>query len=340
VSPLPAWLLRRRRGRSAWVISVYVHENGEIKCVERVEPQWLDPASGVTLWVDLNSPTPDESRQILAETFRFHPLAVEDATIEIHHPKVESYDGYLYLILHGIAFQQREHRFVTRDVDFFLGRNYLVTVHDGMSRSIAKLRELCDKHQHMLAGGPVGILYRIVDSMVDHYRPEVEAMEKRIDKMEHEAVLGSRDSLVRQILALKRDLSSLRRVVIPERDAVGRLARREFQLISDEMAYRFRDVYDHLVRISDESIIFQDRVTGILEAHLTTVSNRLNQIVKVLTVMSTIFLPLTVLTGMWGMNVPLPRFPGSDGAQFWWVTGIMALISGTMLALFRSRRWI
>jgi magnesium transporter len=322
------------------VISVYVHENGDIKCVERVEPQWLDPASRVTLWVDLNSPTPEESRQILSDTFRFHPLAIEDAVTEIHHPKVEAYDGYLYLILHGIAFQQREHRFVTRDVDFFLGRNYLVTVHDGHSRSIAKLRELCDKHQHILADGPVGVLYRIVDSMVDHYRPEIEAMEKRIDMMEHEALLGSQDPLVRQILALKRDLSSLRRVVIPERDAVGRLARREFPLISAEMAYRFRDVYDHLVRLSDESIILQDRVTGILGAHLSTVSNRLNQIVKVLTVMSTIFLPLTVLTGMWGMNIPLPRFPGSDSAQFWWVGGIMAFISAIMLALFRSRRWI
>jgi magnesium transporter len=322
------------------VIRVYAHQNGDIKCAERVEPHWLGPESRVTLWVDLNSPTPEESRQILADTFGFHPLAVEDAMSEIHHPKVEAYDGYLYLILHGIAFQQREHRFVTRDVDFFLGRNYLVTVHDGTSRSIAKLRQLCDRHEHMLADGPVGVLYRIVDSMVDNYRPEIEAMQKRIDTMEHEAVLGSRDSLVRQILALKRDLSSLRRVVVPERDAVGRLARREFQMISDEMAYRFRDVYDHLVRLADESFFFQDRVTGILDAHLSAVSNRLNQIVKVLTVMSTIFLPLTVLTGMWGMNILLPRFPGSDGAQFWWIGGIMALISGVMLALFRIRRWI
>jgi magnesium transporter len=186
----------------------------------------------------------------------------------------------------------------------------------------------------------VGVLYRIVDAMVDHYRPEIEEMDRRIDKMEHEAVLGSRETLVRQILALKRDLSSLRRVVIPQRDAVGRLARREFGMISDEMAYRFRDVYDHLVRLSDESMILQDRVTGILEAHLSAVSNRLNQIVKVLTVMSTIFLPLTVLTGMWGMNIELPRFPGSEAAQFWWIAGIMALIAGCMLALFRMRRWI
>jgi magnesium transporter len=290
--------------------------------------------------VDLAAPTPEESRQVLAGVFTFHPLAVEDATSEIHHPKVESYGGYLYLILHGISFKEHEHRFATRDVDFFLGRNYLVTVHDGHSRSIAAMRQVCDKHQHILAEGAVGLLHRIVDSMVDHYRPEIAAIETRIDKMEHEAALGGRDALVRQILALKRDLSSLRRVVIPERDAVGRLARREFGMISDEMAYRFRDVHDHLVRLSDESMLFQDRVTGILEVHLSTISNRLNQVVKVLTVMSTIFLPLTVLTGMYGMNVPLPYLPGGASAQFWWILGIMAAIAGGMLVGFRRRGWI
>ena len=308
--------------------------------MDRVESGWLDPASRVTLWVDLAAPTPEESRRVLADTFHLHPLAVEDATSEIHHPKVESYGGYLYLILHGISFKEHEHRFATRDVDFFLGRNYLVTVHDGHSRSIATMRQMCDKHQHILSEGPVGLLHRIVDSMVDHYRPEVADLETRIDKIEHEAALGSRETLVRQILALKRDLSSLRRVVIPERDAVGRLARREFGMISDEMAYRFRDVHDHLVRLADESILFQDRVTGILEVHLSTVSNRLNQVVKVLTVMSTIFLPLTVLTGMWGMNIELPVFPGGPAAQFWWIAGIMLALSGSMLAVFHRMDWI
>jgi magnesium transporter len=145
---------------------------------------------------------------------------------------------------------------------------------------------------------------------------------------------------VREILGLKRDLASLRRVVIPQRDAVGRLARREFALITDEMAYRFRDVYDHLVRLSDEATLLQDRVTGILEAHLSTISNRLNRVMKVLTVMSTIFLPLTVLTGMWGMNIPLPHFPGPPEAQFWWIAGVMAAISAAMLAMFRRNGWI
>ena len=322
------------------MINVYVFQNGESRCVERVEPQWLDPSSGATLWVDLEAPSPEEARSLLADTFHFHALAVEDALSEIHHPKVEPYDGVLYVILHGIVHQKREHRFETRDVDFFLGRNYLVTVHGGPSRSIARLRDVCEQHAHVLAEGTVSLFHRIVDSMVDNYRPEIQEVEKRIDRMEHEAVLGGRDSLVREILALKRDLSSLRRVVIPQRDVVGRLARREFAVISDEMSYRFRDVYDHLVRLSDEANLFQDRVNSILDAHLTTVSNRLNQVVKVLTVMSTIFLPLTVLTGMYGMNVPLPAFPGGAAAQFWWIAGVMTTVVVVMLVFFRRRGWI
>ena len=127
--------------------------------------------------------------------------------------------------------------------------------------------------------------------------------------------------LARQILDFKRDVASLRQVVLPQRDAVGRLARREFPLISEQLAYRFRDVHDHLVRLSDEAMFFQDRISGILDAHLSAVSNQLNAVMKVLTLISTIFLPLTVLTGMYGMNVTLPHMPGGDPWQFWWVVG-------------------
>jgi len=145
---------------------------------------------------------------------------------------------------------------------------------------------------------------------------------------------------VAQVMKLKRELAQMRRVLIPQRDAIGRLARREFPTISDEMAFRFRDVYDHVVRLADEVILFQDRMTGVLEVNLASVSNRLNQIMKVLTVMSTIFLPLTVLTGMWGMNIDLPHLPGGAGAQFWWISGIMFVVSLAMLAVFRLNKWI
>ncbi|MBI3048651.1 MAG: magnesium/cobalt transporter CorA [Acidobacteria bacterium] len=321
------------------MISIYVHRNGETTSVPHIDPAWLEPSTDVTLWVDLAAPGPNEGR-LLSDVFRFHPLSVEDALSAIHHPKIEPYPGYLYVILHGIDFEGRRKGFATRDIDFFLGRNYLVTVHDGRSRSIARWREVCDRHEHVLAEGPAALLHRIVDTMVENYRPEVDALEDQIDELEETAILGRRPNLIRQILVLKRDLASLRRVVLPQRDAVGRLARREFPQINDEIAYRFRDVYDHFVRLSDEAILFQDRVTSILEAHLSAVSNRLNVIVKVLTVISTIFLPLTVLTGMWGMNIPLPTFPGGEGAQFWWVAAVMAAIAVGMLAVFRWNRWI
>ena len=320
------------------MISVFVNRNGETTCQERVEPQWLDPKSGATVWVDIVKFTPDEA-QLLTDTFHFHPLAVEDALSAVMFPKIEPYDGYLYIILHGIDFQAAEHEFATHDVDFFLGPNYLVTVHDGRSRSIAKLREVCNRHGHVLDEGPVALMHRIVDSMVDNYQPEMEKLEQRISELEDEAYEG-RAPVVRQLLRLKRDLAAMRRIMTPQRDAFGRLARREFPQISTEMAYRFRDVYDHVVRLTDEAYLFQDRVTGILETNLAAVSNRLNQIMKVLTVASTIFLPLTVLTGMWGMNVPLPQFPGGEHAQFWWVSGIMAAVSASMLVLFRFLDWI
>jgi magnesium transporter len=320
------------------MLSVYVHQDGTTKCVDQVEPRWLELSSTVTLWVDLITPTEDEFR-VLSDVFKFHPLAVEDARSALQYPKIEPYPGYLYLVLHGIDLTKGQTHFATRDVDFFLGRNYLVTVHDGESRSIARLREVCDRHERVLLEGPAGVLHRIVDLMVDHYRPVIEELEDRIGKLEELAFTGEQH-IVRRILKVKRDLSTLRRVLMPQRDAIGRLARREFSQISDEMAYRFRDVYDHVARYADETILFQDRVTGVLEVNLATVSNRLNMVMKVLTVMSTIFLPLTVLTGMWGMNVPLPHFPGGEGMQFWWVAGIMIAIIVAMLVGFRRMRWI
>ena len=306
--------------------------------VERVEREWLDPGSPVTLWVDLTAPTDDELR-LLNDVFGFHPLSVEDARSALQYPKIEPYPGYLYLVLHGIDLTKGRTQFATRDVDFFLGRNYLVTVHDGQSRSIGRLRELCDRHERILSEGAVGLLHRIVDTMVDHYRPAIEGFEDRLNKLEDTA-FGGQDHIVRQIIRLKRELGVLRRIIVPQRDVVGRLARREFAAISDEMAYRFRDVHDQMTRYADEAMLFQERVTGIYEINLSTVSNRLNSVMKVLTVASTIFLPLTVLTGMWGMNVEIPHLPGGASAQFWWIVAIMIAIVAAMLALFRRNRWI
>ena len=242
-------------------------------------------------------------------------------------------------MLHGIDLGKGKAQFATRDVDFFLGRNYLVTVHDGQSRSIQRIHELCGQHERILSEGPVALLHRMVDAMVDHYRPAIQELEVRLDKVEDLAFSGH-EHIARQIIKLKRELGTLRRVIMPQRDVIGRLARREFSAIGDEMAYRFRDVYDHMARFADDAFLFQERVTGIHEVSLATVSNRLNRVMKVLTVMSTIFLPLTVLTSMWGMNIKLPHFPGGESAQFWWIASAMMAITGVMLVLFRRFKWI
>jgi magnesium transporter len=321
------------------LITVFVHRDGRTARASDIDRTWLSPTSGAMLWVDLAAPSPLESL-VLSDTFAFHPLSVEDAMMAVHYPKLEAYEGYLYVILHGIDFRAGALGFATHDVDFFVGESYLVTVHDGHSRSIAEVQESVSRNARIMAEGPVALLHRVVDAMVDHYRPEVDKLEDRLDEIESAVFRRSDEELVRRILAEKRDVSTLRRIVTPQRDVIARLARRDFPCISADMSFRFRDVYDHLVRIADDAMIFQDRITGILDAHLSNVSNRLNQVMKVLTLVATIFMPLTVLTGMWGMNVALPVFPGGAAAQFWWLAGIMAATVGAMLAWFYRRHWI
>jgi magnesium transporter len=315
------------------MVTIFVSNGRETRRAEAVEPQWLRPKSGYFVWVDLQCPTEAEAH-ILAEPFRFHELAIEDALKEIQTPKIESYGDYLYLILHGIDFSAAQHCFATHELDTFLGEQFLVTVHDEFSRSVGKMLEVCPRNEFVLAEGPAALLHRIVDTMVDNYRPEVEKLEARLDELEEKVFNRPSSNDVREILGLKRDVTSLRRVVTPQRDVVGRLARREFPLISEQLSYRFRDVYDHLVRLADESTLYQDRITSLLDAHLSFTSNRLNVVMKTLTIISTVFLPMTVLTGMYGMNVHLPLFPGGEGMQFWWILGLMAAMAGAMLWYF------
>ena len=320
-------------------MTVFVFANGVSRKVDAIDPAWLRPDASELFWVDFPDTT-EASRKILAETFHFHELSIEDAVQETHHPKVEPYDGILYVILHGIVAGKRQQGFVTRDIDFFLGRNFLVTVHHHHSRSIEEEQQVLLRHGSLLAEGPCSLMHRIIDRMVDHYGPEVDGLEDRLEKLEQSIFSARRTSPLREILRLKSDIASLRRVVLPQRDVVSRLARREFSQISDALAYRFRDVYDHLVRLADEAVFLQDRVTGLLDAHLSTQSNRLNQVMKVLTVISTIFMPLMIIGSLYGMNVPVPHLPGGPESQFWWVLAIMLSLSASLIIFFRIKDWL
>ena len=202
------------RGQGRGLIRIFKHEGGSTQTVDRVDPAWIKPGSGVSVWVDLDQPTPDEAK-VLGDVFHFHELAIEDALSELHHPKIESYGDYLYLILHGIDFQESEHCFTTKDIDFFLGAQFLVTVHPGVSRSIGKIGTFCTRDSRVLGEGPGMLLYRIVDTMVDNYRPEVDKLSEPLDELEEEVFENPNTQLARRILNFKKDISSLRQVVLP-----------------------------------------------------------------------------------------------------------------------------
>jgi magnesium transporter len=321
------------------LITVVVRSGGRVWTTREVDPAWLRPDSDAIFWADLAKPTAEEAR-ILADTFHFHELSVEDALSISHHPKIESYESYLYVIVHGIDLEAARRRFTTRDIDFFVAHRYLVTVHDGRSRSIQQARDVCAKNGAMFSDGPFGLMHRIIDTMVGNYRPEIDRLEERMNRLEREVFSKPRHDLIRAILELKRDIVALRQVVLPQRDVVARLARREFGDVDMKLAYQFRDVYDQLVRLSDEALMFQDRSNSLVEAHLSSVSNRLNATMKVLAVIATIFMPLTFITGVFGMNVELPDFGFGPHATFWVLLGIMGGVVAGMLYWFRKENWL
>src|SRR3954447_10782598 len=187
------------------MITIFVEKNGVTDQSARFDRAWLNPASGVHVWVDLAAPSIPESL-ILSDTFNFHRLSVEDAMSERQYPKAEAYDGYLYVILHGIDYQKGNRCFGTHDVDFFVGPNYLVTVHDGNSASIIDLRDHATRNPKILTEGPVSLLHRIVDAMVDSYRPEMDKLEERIDNLEKRIFDKPDPQLVRRILEQKRQV--------------------------------------------------------------------------------------------------------------------------------------
>ena len=322
------------------MITYFVLRDGVTERRDAIDPAWLRPGSTVKVWADVQEPTAEDA-EVLRSTFNIHPLAVQDAVESLQHPKIETFPGLLYVVLHGINFRSEADEFDTHDTDFFLTREFLITVHDGKRRSIEQICRLCLDNETVLREGTVALMHRIVDRMVDHYRPEVEELEVRLDQIEEAVLEGPAGEQTREILTIKRDIAWMRRIVLPQRDVVGRLSRREFEIIDLEMSYRFRDVFDQLVRMSDEAIIFQERVTGILDAHLASISNQLARSSQHLAAVATIFGTLTVLTGLYGMNVRLPFVSNDDSSwPFWAIVLVGTSITVMLYLFFRHKEWL
>ena len=291
-----------------------------------------------TVWADFEAPT-DAENEILSTAFNFHPLAIEDCIAESHLPKLDDYGEYLFLVVHGARRSDTPGTFNTIEVNFFVGKRLLVTYHREHHRSIDQTKLRCEKNIFPLSKGVDFLLYGAMDSLVDHFFPILDHFDEAIDDLEQEAFNNPTRSTLDRIFSLKRDVTALRRITAPQREIFNRLSRDPFSVISRRAAPYFRDIYDHLFRISDSAETYKDLSAGLMEAYLMIVSNRLNEVIKVLTLLATIMLPLTVITGIYGMNFRhMPELGWRYG--YLMILGLMGLVVFGLLYYFRKRKWI
>ncbi len=288
-------------------------------------------------WLDLEEPT-DEETGVLNGLLGFHPLAVEDCIQDSHSPKLDDYGDYIFMTVHGVDFSQLEERFSTHELDVFLGDNFLVTFHKQHHKSVFDTRGRVVKNPDHLLRSPDWLLYSILDAMVDNYSPAMEQFDERVNGVEADVFGHDADRALNEIITLKREILHLRRIIVPQRDILNRLSHECERFIKREHFIYFRDVYDHLVRISETADIYRDILTGILDAYLLLTSNRLNTVMKTLTIIATILMPLGVITGVYGMNFEhMPELRTEYG--YFIVLGVMAVLVIAMLGVFKRRKW-
>lgn len=294
------------------------------------------------VWIDLQIAGDDDAR-ILRDIFKFHPLAVEDSvSVRVDPAKIDDYGEYIFVVVQALTECLPNEELEAIEVDFYLGKNYLVSTRREPVPAIDAFIVRFQRCELLLRRTSDWVLHGLMDALVDDYLPIVDTLDETIDRIEAEVLEHAEPHLLQQILIAKRNSLRLRRATAPQRDIMNRLARAEFPaLVREETSIYFRDIYDHLVRVEYLIEAVRDLSDGALQTYLSVVSNRMNEIMKVLTAAATLFLPLTVVTGVYGMNFEDNQFP-SFGANWGFaaVIAFMALNSIVMLSYFRYRRWI
>jgi magnesium transporter len=285
---------------------------------------------GGTLWLDVVPDGADTGK--VADLFRgpfgFHPLAVDDALNEAHVPRVDDWQSHLFVVLHAAALAA-DRTPDTHELDLFLGRNYLVTVRDGPVVPLERLWDQCGRGaERRLAGGASRLLYALADALAAGYMPVVDELDDEIDRIERLVFRHPHPRLIRRIFRLRRSLLRLRRALGALREVMNRLARDDYAVIGTGDRVYFRDVYDHLVRLYDIVEGLRDVASGALDSYLGVTSNRISEVMRTLTVVSVLFLPLTFLAGFFGMNFFGESFnvpnPLPARLLFWLCIGLMA----------------
>ncbi|CDH45157.1 MAG: magnesium/cobalt transporter CorA [Candidatus Competibacteraceae bacterium] len=307
------------------------------------------------LWVDLfgDAPTPGNHGEssvdpainhLLREVFAFDPLAVDDALSETHVPKVDDWAHYLYIVLHAVVFKSDIAQIDTRELDVFLGHKLLVTYHFEPIPALELVWKQAQRDDRYWKRGADYLLYELYDRIATDYMPCLDEIEEVTDQIQDAIFDAPAPEQVTRILHVKRAVLRLRRILSPQREVVNKLARDSYGMVDSKNRVYFRDVYDHFVRLADLNESVRDLVTGALDSYLSVIANRTNEVMKVLTVVTTLFMPLTFITGFFGMNFFGAALDVTQAPLGWTLLGLALLgMVATPLAMFgymRQRRWL
>lgn len=256
----------------------------------------------VQVWVDMEAPTPEESKYILETIFKFHPLAIEDCVKASEQPKVDEYDTYFFMVIHAVDFLQSKHAFETAELNLFIGKNYLVTYHEGPLDCIAATLDRVARNTAAAAKAADRLTYGILDLLLEHYNPALHKLSDEIATLEDDVLRHSGADFMSRILDLKSQVARVRQIVGPQREIIGRLARGELKLVRSHLLPYYRDLQNRLNRISEQAENYRDSLTNMMQVYLSVQQAQTNVTIRRLTFITTIFMPLSLLAGIGGMS--------------------------------------
>jgi len=296
---------------------------------------------GKVSWTNMENPT-TEDIEVLRRNFSFHPLDLEDCLSKIERPKIDEYDDYLFIVMHFPIYDLDQQVSQPAEVDFFIGVNYLVTVHDGRLKPIVQLFEDCrayeqTRQRHMGAGAS-RLLHSVIDKLVDYCFPILAKVDHNIQTIEDEIFTEHMRQIVQRISVVRRDIIALRRVIKPQLAIVANLEHVDRPFIREDLDVYFGDIHDHLQKAWEELEDHREVLEGLSETSESVISYRINDVIKILTIISVMMLPLSLISGIYGMNVLLPG-QGSPWA-FIAIIAAMALVVLAMLAFFKKKNWL
>jgi len=311
----------------------------QIKKEEKLNLQSL--TWGELTWVNIENPTEKET-EYLAQNYPFHPLDLDDCLSRIQRPKIDKYKDYLFLVFHFPVFHKEARVNRASQLSVFIGPNYLITLHKGELKPLVKLFKECEideeSRQENFSEGSGYLLYRIIDRLVDYCIPISNKILDNIEEVEDEIFSNTRRSQIKEISVLRRDIIAFRRIIWPMRAVIGSLEPNVRRFTKTDLSVYFGDTVDHLDRIWDALDEYKELIEGLNDTHDSLMTNRTNTIIRLLTIISTILLPTTLIASIWGMNIGLP-FQNSS-YSFIYIVLVMAGIIGGMLYFFRRKKWL